>query len=727
MHLKSCFLLLFCLAVMPAVAQLSQGGKPIAIQQLKVARDNQFVELTIPRSEIELVKKRQAEHKRTKAFRFAYAIPLDCTPQNSGNWIDAGNYRVWQLKLYSPGARSLNVIFGRYNLPDGARLFLFSEDGSDLLGAFTSENNKQDGMLATMPVAGDKIILQYEEPMDANYSGELKLQSVNHDFIGLKAYSGGRRPLGESGSCNVNVNCDYLTTYREAADAVCRILVGGTELCTGTLLNNAAQDGTPYLLTANHCITTAADASTSVFLFNYESPYCESIDGDVENSLSGSSLKASSDDLDFSLVELSVAPPKSFQPYYLGWDHSSTPPASTVSIHHPLGDIKKVAIDTNSPTVASYTSDYVAGAFWKIGEWEEGTTEAGSSGAALIDPNMRVRGSLVGGEATCAYPIDDYFSQFRFAWDHYTESTKQLKAWLDPNSSGSSAISGYNPYADVEKCTMVTNLKDSDTHTDGLINAGQESDGYYGGTNSYGFTEFAEAFQFETDCKIQGLSLGVAEKAISSNNATLTLAVYVGGDVPGSLIYSQDFDLGTVDEGVMNYFAFDQEISTDGSFYLAWSVENLAANDVFAVYLAERTNDSANSFFIRDGGDWYTYPGKSNSTNGAAAVMEALVCYHDDVQDYNPFEAEDVDLVAYPNPFRYGQELVVRFEEQVQPVNPQVFDLLGHTYTVNSTVTGLDRIALNFDRFLPGIYFVRLTSQVTGKVYTQKVLYLGGS
>ncbi|RKD88388.1 putative secreted protein (Por secretion system target) [Mangrovibacterium diazotrophicum] len=726
MQLKSILLLFFSLACLPLWAQLSQGGQPMPIQQLKVARASSFVSLTVPAEEIQLVKNLQKEQPQLKAFRFAYSIPVDFSTENSGTWIESGDWKIWQLKLESPGALSLNVIFSRYYVPEGARLFLFSEDGSDLIGAFTAQNNKSDGVLATMPVAGDRLILQYEEPLDAEFSGELVLESVNHDFVGLKAYNGDRRPLGESGSCNVNVNCDYLQKYREAANGVCRILIRGTELCTGTLLNDVPADSTPYLLTASHCIENATDASSSVFLFNYESPYCKSIDGEVLNSLSGSSLRASSSELDFSLVELSVAPPKSYQPYYLGWDHSSSAPDSTVSIHHPLGDIKKVAIDRNSPSAASYSEDYVSGSFWQISNWEEGTTEAGSSGAALIDPDMRVRGSLVGGEATCSNPVNDYFAQFRFAWNHFSESDKQLKTWLDPNNSGTTAISGLNPYADEQQCTVLTNMKDADSHFDGLIDVTNESSGYYSGTNAYGFTEFAEAFQFETSCNVQGLTLGIANKSISSSIAVLTVSVYEGGDIPGTLLYSQDFELTNQEAGVMNYLAFDQQVSTDGNFYLAWSIEDLGANDVFAVFLADRTDDTSNSFFIRDGGDWYSYSEKSNTTNGSAAVMEALVCFYDESVEYNPFEDENVDVVAYPNPFVYGQELTIRFEDDVQPSKPEIFDLLGNRYAVSSTLTGLDRMAFDFNGFRPGIYFVRLTSQISGKNYTQKVLYLGG-
>ena len=36
---------------------------------------------------------------------------------------------------------------------------------------------------------------------------------------------------------------------------------GGEYVCTGTLLNNVAQDWTPYFLTANHCVDTPGSRS----------------------------------------------------------------------------------------------------------------------------------------------------------------------------------------------------------------------------------------------------------------------------------------------------------------------------------------------------------------------------------------------------------------------------------------------------------------------------------
>lgn len=714
------FLLLVCGS---GYAQLATKGKPISILESRKAAEDAVVHLTVPQQEISRVDSLRQDTSRLKALRFAYTIPVHLSLHNSGEWFELDQVKVWRLRLQSPGAYSLNVIFDRYKVPEGARLFIYSEDEHDLIGAFTSANNKERGQLATAPVASDRIVIQYEEPLDAEFDGELSLAQVNHDFLGIKAYSGGRRPLGESGSCNENVNCDYLDDYREVADAVCRILINGNELCTGTLLNNVREDGSPYIYTANHCIESSMRAQNSVFLFNYESPYCESIDGEILNTISSSSLLATSPELDFSLVELSVEPPASYQPYYLGWDRSAVVPASSLTVHHPQGDIKKLASDEDAPSESSFQEGYLANGFWRIGDWESGTTESGSSGAALVDGSLRVRGSLVGGAATCADPVDDFFSQFRLAWDYYGESGKQLKAWLDPDNRSGMQLNGFNPYQETEVCSMLTNLVDTDSHFDGMID--QEENGYYSGSNAYGFTAFAEAFNFGEANLVQGVNLGVSVLQ-SVGNSHLQIQVYEGAGLPETMLYSESFELNNVQADVMNYFEFSEPVRTHGRFFLVWSIEDLDADTSFAVFLASRTGNSSNSYYIQDGGEWYSYSDKALTTDGSAAVLSVLHCYEGEAGgDNDSIDFAGNDVVAYPNPVASGQRLSLRFAEDVFPENIEVFDLLGRKFPASYTIEGLDRVSLSFDFVSPGIYFIRIHDQNSGRRYKKKIVVLG--
>lgn len=719
------FLCLLIWFSVPVWGQLSEGGKPIRIAYTPSLKSQVVVTLPIINNELQLKKSLATYNKdRLKPFRFAEPIDVNLTPENSGRWIEVGKYKVWQLVINSPGAYSLNLIFDRYQLPPGARLFLFSPDQSDLIGAFTSKNNKPTKILATSPVAGDQLVVQYEEPISASLKGELAIARVNHDFVGIKSFKSGRRPLGISGSCNINVNCDLAENYDTESNAICRIIVSGLDLCTGALVNNTSQDGTPYIYTAGHCIDTEKKANESVFLFNYESPYCGEIDGDASHSLSGSSLIAEADSLDFSLVELGIVPPAEYRPYYLGWDHSPNIPDSSVCIHHPNGDVKKIAIDSHSPQISTFQS-YTSNGFFLIGGWEEGTTEKGSSGAPLINPDSKLIGSVTGGAATCESPYQDYFARLNFAWDYYSQSNKQLKKWLDPTNSNVQSLNGFSPYSKEEACGAFTNFRNEDTHANIEINEQGVLKGYWSGNNTYGFQEFAEKFEQTKQAEVWGVSFGVGKVSLGKANSDgkLRVKIYEGDQYPRALLYSQDYSLQAFDEGVMNYLEFDEKVTTHGNFFVVYSLEMLEQADTFAVFQAVREVDPLNTFYIKDGAEWYTYQEKTTFLNGSALLMEVILCDVDTVMSTDSLENADLDFELYPNPFYLGQQVKMKFSGPVNPSMVQVFDLMGRQIYVRFEQLGDRMLGFTFSDQAPGNYFIKIIDEK--KRYHARVVYLG--
>lgn len=712
-----------------AQGQLSDGGMPLDVSFPTSLKSSSVVALP-PQNNNLLLKNSlaQADSNQLKPFRFAVPLPVSLNPENSGRWIEMEDYRIWQLVLVSSEAKSLNLLFDRYHLPDGARLYLFSADQSDLLGAFTSRNNQSHGGFASSPVLGDRLVLQYEEPVDAAFRGELSISQVNHDFVGVKALKYGRRPLGHmSGSCNINVNCDWVNAYRDEKNAVCRIIVSGIDLCTGTLVNNTRNDGTPYVYTAGHCISSNKEANESVFLFNYESPYCGEIDGDASHSLSGSALRAMSDSLDFSLVELGTKPPAEYRPYYLGWDRSLQVPDSSATIHHPQGDVKKISIDRHSPRIKTYSYDYTKDAFFLIGNWEEGTTEGGSSGAPLLNPDKLLIGSLTGGAATCEHPYGDYFARLAIAWEYYPLESKQLKRWLDPTNTNLPSITGFSPYEHELQCSAYTNFRDEDSHAKLEIVEGGVSKGYWSGNNTYGYVEFAERFEKTIRSEIIGVSMGVGELSLAQQNSEskITVKVYSGEWLPDTLLYAQDFSLQDLDEGVMNYLAFDQKVATKGPFYVAYSLELLEEEDVFSVFLADRKVDPLNSFLIKDGSEWYTYPEKTTTQGGSALLMEVVLCNIDALPSEDDLKNTALDFDVFPNPFRSGQDLLFKFQQTIDPHLVQVVDLMGRQVSVPYRKLGDNWLRFDFAGLVPGNYIINILEADPKRRYTSKVIYLG--
>ncbi|MBA4410810.1 MAG: hypothetical protein C0397_15465 [Odoribacter sp.] len=702
--------------------QIARYGIPIQIMKQKSALPN--TDLVLMPS-VDNLKMRTMYRKQNqdmlKSFRFAHTFEVSLTPQNSGKWYATSKVNVWQLRIRSTNAYSLNLIFDQFNLPENAHLYLISAKTGVVKGAYTSDNNSGNHILAIEPVEGDELMVQYEEPVNVSFPGELRIAKVAHDFVGILGIDP-RIPLGLSGACNVNVNCDLVNGTENIRDAVCRIIIEGSEICSGTLMNNTAMDGTPYVLTANHCIPTDKKALSSVFLFNFESPYCSSIIGDISRSLSGSALKASFDSLDFSLVRLNTIPPYNYRPYLAGWNRMNVAPTSSMCIHHPLGDIKKVAVDRNPAVSAKFNSSYHPLGFWNIQRWENGVTEQGSSGGPLFDQNKQLIGTLTGGAATCTLPTNDYFEKFALSWDYRKETNKQLKVWLDPLNSNVEKLQGMSLNSAKLLCMPVTNFKDNDKHAAIQISNGLTKKGYWSGSNLVGYTDFAEQFKFSKNCEIQGITLGVAK--IKTNtafaNSYIDVQVYGGTDKPETLLYSEKFDAKKFWADGMNYLPFKTSVKTTGNFFISYNISQMNSGDTLAVFMANRTADITNSFWLKNQSGWSKYNSTNDPGNGSALLMEIVACNVDDPNGINDFKTELAGARFFPNPLSGSSLLNVQTVNQVDcPEEIAVFDLMGKQVEVQVAQTGQNNLTLNFSGKRPGIYMVHLESggrSVIGKI-----------
>src|SRR5690606_26258819 len=113
--------------------------------------------------------------------------------------------------------------------------------------------------------------------------------------------------------------------------------------------------------------------------------------GTTAQTVSGSSLRARRNASDFMLFELSVQPPASYEVYYAGWSNVDVAASSAVAVHHPAGDVKKISFEND----ALFSDGYFGSSgndHWRVDDWDDGTTEGGSSGSPLFDQNHRVIG-----------------------------------------------------------------------------------------------------------------------------------------------------------------------------------------------------------------------------------------------------------------------------------------------------------------------------------------------
>jgi len=443
------FIYLICLSWF-SQAQIAYGGSPIfntattkaklSVQYLPRFDTSYSINQTAP-SGVNML----------KLVQYAYRYDVAYNSKVDGVWETLSDGRkVWRFALASPGAYSIGLIFSKFKLPKGGQLFIYNDQSDKVLGAYTEKNNKQSGKLSVEPLAGDEAIVEYIEPLAANFSAELEIGAVLHDYKNIfNLLQGDVSHLKASGTCNVDINCPEGADWQTEKEAVCHIIYGGW-IATGALVNNTKLDGRPFFLTAHHAINNQDDADIAIFYFNYENSSCNATDGLKSQSISGSTLLATTSNLDFTLLELSVKPPASYTPYYAGWDRSGRVPARTVCIHHPNGDAKKISIDYDSPLTDTYSDtkfSFDVNTHWRIAEWDIGTTEGGSSGSPLFDENHRIIGDLTGGEASCSNSINDYYAKFSESWNNYPGNSEQLKAWLDPLNTGVITLDGFDPYA----------------------------------------------------------------------------------------------------------------------------------------------------------------------------------------------------------------------------------------------------------------------------------------
>jgi V8-like Glu-specific endopeptidase len=451
---KILFSLLFFLSlVVNLQAQTAKIGNPRS-WAYKNADTRQIPVHTMPAFDIAAQLRSDAINEANKIgpWRFGYEHNVNFGLFNGGHWTVLPNGdRIWRIIFRSQDALSMNILFNKFKLPDGAFMYIYSEDRAQFDGAYTSANNNSDNMLGTSLIQGSNLVVEYYEPAAVVGLGELNIGTVIHGYKSLSLYASGLlKGLNDSGNCNFDVKCPLGNGWENQINSVAIIIVGGSGACTGSLVNNTANDGKPYFLTANHCGSNGF--GNWVFRFNWDSPNAlcaqngSSTDpGAPFNQVNGAVRRANSAGSDFSLLELNAIPTGDI--YYSGWNRSNTPATQATAIHHPSGDVKKISRENNALTSSTWSGAQI----WEVGNWDSGTTEGGSSGSPLFDQNQRVIGQLYGGGAACSGLTNngqpDYYGRFDISWVGGGTNSTRLSNWLDPSGLAVTTLDGYNPNA----------------------------------------------------------------------------------------------------------------------------------------------------------------------------------------------------------------------------------------------------------------------------------------
>lgn len=687
------------------------------------------------------------ERNKVGGMRFAKQFTVDLTPQNSGELITyPDSSKLWLLDITSEGAYSINLIFSNYHLLKGDTVYVYNELGNKIVGPLTEKNNLKSGVLPLAPIDGSNLKVEFRQSALISPLRKLEIGSINHDyrnFRGLPNHNDFWWTDNSGDSCSLPVSC--VPEITQVKQSVCLLIINGIELCSGTMVNNTAQDGKPYLLSAAHCFDVGTEgvdyaeaetvAPTIVAFFNYEMPKCEpTIRGSQEFTIGGSTLKAFASDIDFALVELSSMPPVDFRPYYAGWNISASPSAPFRGIHHPFGKVKVMARENNAITNTTY-SGLLSNSHWLVSRWDTGTTQGGSSGSGLFDANLRLVGSLTGGFSECLDPINDYYFRLNKAWSYYPSATAQLKAWLDPTNSGVTAIDGLNPYGN-DSALRYSNLSLSDTAE--IARLSSPNSGYVAGHNSFYMYKYAERYSLPENAFLYGVYFVTAKaNATQSTTDTIEVKVYAGDSIPNSAYFldEKSLILNTLqwesskgfyysNKAVLskneNYVRFDTPVAVGKSFFIVYELPytNLPA-DSFAVYTAKPRNASGIQTALAYYGAQWT------KITDIVGIRTSL--WIDPVISYDSTAiAVDSSLidrsaktVIYPNPAKDIVYVMTRTDKEGD-CTITLYSTYGQKYSTTSGKVRYKSIPVDVSSLPQGLYLLRVA--YSDKVETHKLI-----
>jgi lysyl endopeptidase len=146
------------------------------------------------------------------------------------------------LIVKSAGASGIGVHFNNFALADGEEVYVYGASSDSIVfGPFTDKGPWGSGEFWSGTVDGDTVVIESYTRTDENGQG-FEIFEISHILAELdwRLRSNELDVL----FCDVDAAC-----YGDPEkNAVARILFNnnGPHVCTGTLLNNVAQDRTPY-------------------------------------------------------------------------------------------------------------------------------------------------------------------------------------------------------------------------------------------------------------------------------------------------------------------------------------------------------------------------------------------------------------------------------------------------------------------------------------------------
>lgn len=351
----------------------------------------------------------------------------------------AGRGASWLGRFVVEGSYAVRVLLRDVELPAGARIWLHAGDRT--LGPFGEELLDPEGRIWLPPAPGPEVVVEVE--LAAGSRDRLAF-AVGEVMELVDEPSGPEIDPQVWTDCDVDAVCvdtATLSTIDRLREATARLsFVDGavSYLCSGGLLNDTDPSGfRPFLLTANHCFSTQASASSLVAYFDYRTSSCGGSAPSLFDvpSVAGATLLATSTDSDFTFVELSANP--SGSDWFLGW--TTTEPGGGTAldrVSHPQGTPQKYSASSYTGAAGLTCSGLPVSNFHYSGGIT-GSTAGGSSGAPVtvdVAGDPRVVGQLTG---ACHLPAwdDCSYATYTDVDGAFAVTFPFISEWLDPQTT----------------------------------------------------------------------------------------------------------------------------------------------------------------------------------------------------------------------------------------------------------------------------------------------------
>ena len=476
--MKKIVLFVLSVAALLVSASVYSQNQPISFKHSELLSEIDNVVVATP-DMVQIMNEDVSDEKNGEMYKVARILDVNMNMNNCGTTdVLADGTKVWRVRIACEGAKALKVMCPEFYIPNGAELFLYNENRQQVVKVDAKKNPKFGTYYSPKMIQGDVLYMEYVQPASVAGTPVINIDGLAYFYRGVDAFVGyyaqkRETGFGDSETCEVNVNCPVGSAWQTQKKGVAEIVVVtdmSVGFCSGTLVNNTSNDGTPYFLTADHCGGVEAVGSMSrwEFNFNFEAPGCSVPTSEPDyDVITGCTLIArpsgeQSTGTDFLLLELSTTEDEleEIGAYYNGWDRSTTGAMSGSCIHHPFGDIKKISFYTEQLTAQTYHPNNTANGHWWA-KWYNnnndttGVIEAGSSGSPLFNgENKLIVGTMTGGPSSCTMTGNyrsDFYGRFDLHWEAGgTSSANQLKPWLDPLNTDAETCEGRHPNSETD-------------------------------------------------------------------------------------------------------------------------------------------------------------------------------------------------------------------------------------------------------------------------------------